>query len=86
MRKYMLIAVTFCIVIITFNTIAARDKRSPGRRPHRPWTEGELPDLIDPGMEGLKTSAAVDTYNIVRFDFEMMDWQGWTQVDNTAGR
>ncbi len=29
-------------------------------------------------------SAAVDTYLIVRYDFEYRDWQGWTQLDRTA--
>jgi len=29
-------------------------------------------------------SSSVDTYNIVRYDFESRDWQGWTGVDNTA--
>jgi len=29
-------------------------------------------------------SSSLDTYNIVRYDFENRDWQGWTRVDNTA--
>jgi hypothetical protein len=30
------------------------------------------------------TTTQVDTYCIAWFDFETADWQGWTQVDNTA--
>jgi len=29
-------------------------------------------------------SSSLDTYNIVRYDFENRSWQGWTRVDNTA--
>ena len=32
----------------------------------------------------LFSSTAADTYCVVLYDFEIENWQGWTQVDNTA--
>ncbi|MDZ7859261.1 MAG: T9SS type A sorting domain-containing protein [Candidatus Krumholzibacteriota bacterium] len=39
---------------------------------------------IDDTAPGFYKAASVDTYNIVRYDFETLDWQGWERVDNTA--
>lgn len=33
---------------------------------------------------GMQAASAVDTYMIVWYDFDPMNWQGWTRVDNTA--
>jgi hypothetical protein len=30
------------------------------------------------------SSAAIDTYTVVHYNFEPISWQAWTQVDNTA--
>ncbi|UCF05833.1 MAG: T9SS type A sorting domain-containing protein, partial [bacterium] len=51
----------------------------------RPWSDGEfeLPPDLDQNLQ-LLTATQVDTYCIVSYDFEQMDWQGWTQVDRTA--
>jgi hypothetical protein len=63
--------------------VSARDVNKEGKTPFRDWTEGEFPQLVDPGAHSYMT-AQVDTYCIVWYDFEAMDWQGFTQVDNTA--
>ena len=54
----------------------------------RPLSGEELlvPHLEEDDVTGLLTAAQVDTYCIVWYDFEEMDWQGWTRVDNTAQR
>jgi len=48
------------------------------------WSNGEFPELNDPGLRGLYESAAVDTYCIVWYTFETNNWQGWTKIDFTA--
>jgi hypothetical protein len=68
---------------------SARDPLKPGPRINR--SERQLPleeyeDLLDPGLSGFMESAAVDTFCIVWYTFEQMNWQGWTRFDNTAQR
>jgi hypothetical protein len=46
--------------------------------------DNENPELIDQGARSLNTAAAVDSYCLVWYDFEQMNWQGWTFLDNTA--
>ncbi len=43
----------------------------------------ECAELFSPELP-LERTSSVDTFNIVRFDFESEDWQGWTRLDNTA--
>jgi hypothetical protein len=52
----------------------------------RSWSDDEFadPGLLDAGIRDLYTAAQVDTFCLVWYDFEQMNWQGWTQVDNTA--
>lgn len=40
--------------------------------------------ITDTSVPGYYEAAAVDTYNIVKFTFEVNDWMGWTQEDYTA--
>jgi hypothetical protein len=67
--------------------VTARDKTSADYHVWRYWFPEQYAGYlteIDPGLRGMYSSAAVDTYNIVWYDFETIDWQSWTQVDNTA--
>jgi hypothetical protein len=59
-----------------------KDRPVPRPRFYKPDIKEDLPDIpeLDPRASVI---AAVDTYCIVNFDFEQMNWQGWTQVDNT---
>jgi len=66
----------------------AREARDPRGTPLRPAAacmpeEAPPPGILE-GGRGLMTAAAVDTYCLVRYDFETMEWQGWTRVDRTA--
>jgi hypothetical protein len=81
------IALVLCAIIITLcaGPLPARESGKSRRALMRPLS-GE--ELVDPRLEGdemreFLTSAEVDTYCIVWYDFEEMDWQGWTRVDNT---
>jgi hypothetical protein len=40
--------------------------------------------MLEAGVRDLYTEAQVDTFCLVWYDFEQMNWQGWTQKDNTA--
>jgi hypothetical protein len=66
--------------------VSARDIDKDQRRAMRPWSADELvdPALVDPGTRDLFNSAQADTYCMVWYDFEQMNWQGWTRHDNTA--
>ena len=68
------------------STGAAREAARPGLRMMREDPEAQLPGLVDPGLRGLYEEAAVDTYCLVWYDFEIKNWQGWTRDDQTAQR
>jgi hypothetical protein len=84
--------VTLCILLsalLTANDISAREQRRTDVRVRKEWSrEDYAADLavMDPGLRGLYTAASVDTYLIVKYDFEVNDWQGWTRFDMTAQR
>ena len=82
------IALVLCSIILTVcvSPLPARESVTSRHTLMRPLSDEEL---IDPRLDSgeireLLTSAQVDTYCIVWYDFEDMDWQGWTRVDNTA--
>jgi hypothetical protein len=80
---------TISILFFSFSLsiVSAREPVKPELRPWRYWSPEQYagyPSEIDPGLREMYSSAAVDTYMIVHYDFEDLDWQGWTQVDNTA--
>ncbi len=85
MNRLLFAVACVCIAILLSPHAFARDPMRSGLRPAVPWTETELPHLEDPNlMERGITEAAVDTFCIVWYDFESMNWQGWTQLDRTA--
>jgi hypothetical protein len=65
---------------------AAREASKPGLRMTRAESETQDPGLVDPGLRSLYEEAAVDTYCLVWYDFEIRNWQGWTREDQTAQR
>ncbi len=79
------------IVFFLFTSFAgspAREPRGSDYRIRQDWSRDEfaaedLPDL-DYLVPELLRSSAVDTYDIVYFDFEQMNWQGWTREDMTV--
>jgi len=84
MKRLTFVLACGCLAALLASSVSARDPVTRGLRPARPWTETELPELIDPGLQGLNVEAAVDTYCIVWYDFEQFNWQGWTRLDRTA--
>ena len=59
-----------------------KDRPVPRPRFYKPAVKEDLPDTYDDPRANVV--AAVDTYCIVWFDFEQMNWQGWTSINNTA--
>jgi len=70
------------LACVSADAVAGED-RVPRPRFYRPAVKEEVPDIAGYDSRA-NIIAAVDTYCIARFDFEAMNWQGWTQVDNTA--
>jgi hypothetical protein len=72
-------------VALLIGSVAARDVANPGLRPAKAISELDSnSELLDPGLRGLYEEAAVDTYCLVWYTFEQMNWQGWTRSDETA--
>jgi hypothetical protein len=85
MRKLCLVLICVCVALLLADSAAARDRVARGLRPEQPWT-AEASERIDPGLRGLYDEAAVDTYCIVWYDFESLNWQAWSRLDLTAQR
>jgi hypothetical protein len=75
-----------CLLALFIGSVSAREVNTNQRTVVRDWSDDEFADpmLLDAGIRDRFTSAQVDTYCLVWYDFEQMNWQGWTQVDNTA--
>jgi hypothetical protein len=72
-------------LVLSVTIAQSREARDAAVRPVRIVPEGAYdPFEIDQGLRGRFTEAHVDTYCIVWYDFEQMNWQGWTRFDNTA--
>ncbi len=84
MKRAVLAALAVIIVFSVFSSSGAKEPKTERPRFYRPDYKETSIDI--PGYEpGSKLmAAAVDTYCIVWYDFEQMDWQSWTRVDNTA--
>ncbi len=82
----------FTLVVVLLSglstTTISRPRKNTALRPMQAVSDDEFEgfDLYRSGENTptLFTSTAVDTYCIVWYDFEQMNWQQWTQVDNTA--
>jgi len=77
-RIIVFIAVTG-IILFSFNSIHTREAEVTRVRFMKSADNSNR--LIDDSVVGLYRASPVDTYNIVRFDFETSDWQGWTSRD-----
>ena len=86
MKRAAFFLAAVCLVVSLPAALCGREKTTPRPRFYQPNYED--PDIDIPGyreMLGLMPlTAAADTYCAVWYDFEQMDWQGWTRVDNTA--
>jgi len=82
MKKGLVLILGMVFVALLIGSVAARDAANPSLRPVRDWSAKEFED--NPGAQNLFESAAVDTYCLVWYTFEQMNWQSWTRVDQTA--
>ena len=67
------------------DAVSKESKRNQIRsyRPNYVETDLDIPGY-EPESNLLPAAAAADTYCIVWYGFEALDWQSWTKVDNTA--
>jgi hypothetical protein len=86
MKKALVITLSVCLLALFIGSVSAREVDKADLRVMRPWSEDEFADpaLLDAGVRGLYSEAQVDTFCLVWYNFEQMNWQGWVQVDNTA--
>ena len=86
MRKLLVITLSVCLLALIIGSVSAREANKADRAVMRSWSDDEFadPGLLDAGVRDLYTAAQVDTFCLVWYDFEQMNWQGWTQKDNTA--
>ncbi len=74
--------------IIVCSALSIVEAKEPDRIRPRFYRPNYVETSIDiPGYEtmtSLAPAVAVDTFCIVWFDFEAMNWQGWTSLDRTA--
>jgi hypothetical protein len=75
-----------CLLALFIGSVSAREVNTSERAIMRSWSDNEFtdPGLLDAGVRDRYTAAQVDTFCLVWYDFEQMNWQGWTQKDNTA--
>ncbi len=85
MKRAVLAALAVIFVFAGLSSLEAKDKKTQRPifyRPNYKETNIDIPGYE--AMMSLAPAAAVDTYCVVWYDFEQMDWQGWTSVDNTS--
>jgi hypothetical protein len=85
MRKALVLMLGVALLATLVCSVSARDVNQE-RRAIRAWNENEFGDpmLKDQGIRDFQTQASVKKYTLVWYDFETMNWQGWTREDNTA--
>lgn len=82
MRKTLVILLGVCFLATFIGSVSARDAKKENLRLFR--SEG-IPEQVDPGAQ-VHMTAQVDTYCLAWYDFETMDWQGWTRLDPNSQR
>jgi hypothetical protein len=71
------------MIALGLGSAQAREKADRVTRPVRSWSPEQFAGQRAAAPEYL-TEAAVDTYTIINFTFESLNWQGWTRLDMTA--
>jgi hypothetical protein len=84
MRKAAVIALCTVLPLLLVPPVSADAAGRTGMRVMQGGNESGNGLYIDPSRMDLLSAAQVDTFCIVWYDFEQMDWQGWTREDNTA--
>jgi hypothetical protein len=86
MKKTLVVLLGVCLIALLIGSVEAKNAITDKKIVAKDWSTYGTNENLDPGLRGLYESAAVDTYYIVWYTFEQMDWQGWTRLDNTAQR
>ena len=63
---------------------SSRENKSERVRPTQDRSAVNARFDLEPWVRSNYMQAAVDTFTIIRFDFEGFNWQGWTRIDNSA--
>jgi len=82
MKKGLVALLGIVFVALLIGSVAARDVANPGLRPVRDWSPKEFEDQTT--VQPMYESASADTYCMVWYTFEQMNWMGWTKLDQTA--
>ena len=86
MRTFMRLAIVLGIIAALVGASAARERSDQRRiRIKKPWSPEKYAGYdIPAGPGAFQSTATVDTYTVVHYDFETKNWQGWTRRDNAA--
>ncbi|HEY5133288.1 MAG TPA: hypothetical protein VII85_06355, partial [Candidatus Krumholzibacteriaceae bacterium] len=79
----LLLWLCLCLAAMLAGPGLARDA-TPAFRVMKAWSSEDYSNQVDPGLRGLYEEAAVDTYCIVWYGFELNNWQGWARHDVSA--
>ncbi|MCK4539409.1 MAG: T9SS type A sorting domain-containing protein [Candidatus Krumholzibacteria bacterium] len=78
--------IVISLLVISFPVSNSR-AREPEKKPvflQKEWSKDDYAGALYELTGNVMAPAAVDTFHIVRYDFEVRDWQGWTSIDQTA--
>jgi len=85
--RVLIVTLIMCVLVVSIGTTFGHEDRTErSKRIMREWNEEAFAEFMEPDLSRWYTSAQVDTYNIVKFDFDGQDWQGWTRFDFTRQR
>lgn len=88
MKRLCMVIAVLCLLLAMIEPAGALNINRERKQVKREWTKDEYASLLESIPQALLPghiyeSAQVDTYTIAHYDFEEMNWQGWTRVDNT---
>ena len=86
MKQLGVLPLALCLLALVACPLSAKETASSGKRPFLRALDAGDPRFIEPATRALMEmeSAAVDTYCIISYNFEVNNWQGWTRWDRTA--
>ena len=82
MKKISIFLLSVYVCILFNGIVSARDVNRNSKRIRKDMNGTDL--LTDDSVPGFYEAAAIDTYNIVRYSFEVNNTMGWITVDQTA--
>ena len=87
MKRVVIGAMILGLVIALAGSLDGREKVDRKIHVKQQWSQDQYAGPDNPTVpDAYRTSATVDTYTVVNYDFELKNWQGWTRRDNTAQR